>query len=921
MFAHPIIKPQCLPLAAAMLLCGLAGSVAAAGKPAYLLQLAAPPAFAPDARIGINQAGTVAYSAMDAADGMSKVFSAACPVPLLPLAYPVPACPAPQPVSFFSANRQFSGASASATQILAGERVSGAPPTFFLRTWEIGGPGGATVLGRSTANFNSSTGFISLANNGVAAAFVTSASFLPVLSVFSGGVQLTRGFDSSTTLRPQIAKDAGTIVYVRSGKQVETTNSALQGSRIIAADSTGYSDIGALPGISADGKVVAFAATLLGKAGINIAVDTDKGEHGEPANAMLSQIVTEGRDGVDSLGTALTQRVGVTSMAGDVFTSGSGRRHRYQLVTVVFSGSVATDGGPVRAGIFSRDALVEITYINGQAPAIRTLALSRISTVAADGDTVEGTTLSGTFGLADSVAPLRAGGPAGSRRHEETAIIGLTVIPAAGTAKVVRARRLCEIPINEMSDYKQGAFASGAQPPAEAPWGSAILSNSATKQRAPRAGLPLVRQGLIGEVGCQLTTSTNITNYFTGADITPAKLNKVLANKPFVYANATICLPDVGPCPGTITSLGSNALPGGDVQLSGVGKLIEKLGGPSLEPLVLDQDVDLDDGVWVDDPAQLANVNSNPLAPVVDFFTCNHEPVTVRVPNCGSTNCSQHFVVARGKAEVSLPSDPGGNMTEQISDPANIKVNANTDLIRRVAGHERRNRIVGVRALSAARIAGASGTAGQMEITVHSPVAPILTDPAGRRFGLDAATAGKYAEIRNAEMVDDGYTDPDSGAFHSHTLRLLIRGPGDVNGQVSGTGDGVLDGDYMLDLTGTGTGPYTIIISSTDSGGNAKVRTVSGMATPGSKERLYIQRASAAGAPLTIHSDTVPVRIPGDVLLHGRVDKADVAAIMQAAGTDADGPDDPMDLDHDGKITALDARKATLLCTKPRCEP
>ena len=33
----------------------------------------------------------------------------------------------------------------------------------------------------------------------------------------------------------------------------------------------------------------------------------------------------------------------------------------------------------------------------------------------------------------------------------------------------------------------------------------------------------------------------------------------------------------------------------------------------------------------------------------------------------------------------------------------------------------------------------------------------------------------------------------------------------------------------------------------------------------------------------------------------------------------ADGANDPKDLDGDGKITALDARKLVTLCTRARC--
>jgi len=51
----------------------------------------------------------------------------------------------------------------------------------------------------------------------------------------------------------------------------------------------------------------------------------------------------------------------------------------------------------------------------------------------------------------------------------------------------------------------------------------------------------------------------------------------------------------------------------------------------------------------------------------------------------------------------------------------------------------------------------------------------------------------------------------------------------------------------------------------------------------------------------------------------GDVDRDDLNIILAARNTPASGPDDPRDLDGDGMITALDARKLVTLCTRPRC--
>ena len=58
---------------------------------------------------------------------------------------------------------------------------------------------------------------------------------------------------------------------------------------------------------------------------------------------------------------------------------------------------------------------------------------------------------------------------------------------------------------------------------------------------------------------------------------------------------------------------------------------------------------------------------------------------------------------------------------------------------------------------------------------------------------------------------------------------------------------------------------------------------------------------------------------PGDLDNDGDIDKDDLNIILAARNTSARSEDDPRDLDGDGKITGLDIRKLTLLCTRPRC--
>jgi len=59
--------------------------------------------------------------------------------------------------------------------------------------------------------------------------------------------------------------------------------------------------------------------------------------------------------------------------------------------------------------------------------------------------------------------------------------------------------------------------------------------------------------------------------------------------------------------------------------------------------------------------------------------------------------------------------------------------------------------------------------------------------------------------------------------------------------------------------------------------------------------------------------------IPGDLNGDGKVDLEDEAILQGAINTTAVGPNDARDLNHDGKINALDARILVTLCTYPRC--
>ncbi len=63
----------------------------------------------------------------------------------------------------------------------------------------------------------------------------------------------------------------------------------------------------------------------------------------------------------------------------------------------------------------------------------------------------------------------------------------------------------------------------------------------------------------------------------------------------------------------------------------------------------------------------------------------------------------------------------------------------------------------------------------------------------------------------------------------------------------------------------------------------------------------------------------VPSGVEGDLDGDCDVDRLDMNILLAARNTPAAGPEDPRDLDRDGMITVLDARKLVLLCIQPRC--
>ena len=109
-------------------------------------------------------------------------------------------------------------------------------------------------------------------------------------------------------------------------------------------------------------------------------------------------------------------------------------------------------------------------------------------------------------------------------------------------------------------------------------------------------------------------------------------------------------------------------------------------------------------------------------------------------------------------------------------------------------------------------------------------------------------------------------------------------------------------------------GPAGVILS----GANTATPTFT-PATPGTYTfSLVVSDASASSAP-----SFVQIRVPilGDVNDDGQVDRNDIAIIVAARNTPANGPNDLRDVNGSGFIDVVDARLAATFCTHTNCAP
>ena len=876
----------------------------------YTVELVALPTAhtAIDFRLSSNDRGQVGFAGTDATDNFSKAFFWNCVGDL------VGPCNAPAAASFFGSGRTFSGAAVSSAvtpEVASRDTVSGAPPRQFIRKWNQGAFVELGDSGSPDLTFGAGTGFLSINTAGNVVAATADGSFNPQVQFFVGdnpagsataeGASLTIPLSAGAIARPQLAQSTDKFVMkflsgVDSGTgadEIAVVDSLGQKTLVTRDSQTGlnpFSNLGDIPGISEEGDVVAFAGTrthptlLSATRGIHLWVKTLN-------QTSMFTAVWEGSGAITSLLNSLTNRVAVIARKGPTGIDPVTKKPRhYQLVSVAFIADAPT------SGVYSIDLLLEVfeNYIPMSNPAVdyvKLVGVSKLTSIAKAGDVIGSATLTGNFATWGPFLMLRGGDVGRSQDDTLRPVIAFSAEIAGPKRVVLRAMRNCAVDA-------AATLTSDKQ----------ILSSwSPTPLETSPGGNP------IGDVGCTLTNTSNVLNYFIGSHaLDPGLANQVFSNKPFLVQSGVPVIQS-SRTPGTRSV---SALIAGDMDIATAAGLMGAY-GQSLGYLAVDENLLPAYPGSASLPTPSATVADEPLSPVIDFFLCNGEPVIVKVFNCKSASsggpytCTGHYVTAKNKAIFTSQSDSLGASSYAINDPGYINATELLNKFPKTNGFVyRANRVAGVRALTRLDVAGMVKVPGfaagrLLSVTVLSPVDLRITDPLGRAVDLRTSGPG-LSEIPNAYVSDDAFTDPEGTIQAGHARHLVIGGQEDALGIVQGQGGGLVDGVYTIDVAGTGAGPFLIRVLSQESDGNLRARLVRGTASVGYTDVITFSIATAPGQLFKLARASLPSPASGDVDLNGTVDGLDLTEIQQAVGGNSDGPGDPRDVDGDGTVTQAD---------------
>jgi hypothetical protein len=199
-----------------------------------------------------------------------------------------------------------------------------------------------------------------------------------------------------------------------------------------------------------------------------------------------------------------------------------------------------------------------------------------------------------------------------------------------------------------------------------------------------------------------------------------------------------------------------------------------------------------------------------------------------------------------------------------------------------------------------------SWTPGYAQAGNHS-VEFVVTDD-----GAPAQSDSERVILSVGEVNRPPSLDPigDRSVNEGAALSIVITANDPDGDSLSFAADSLPDGATLVD-NGDGTARFDWQPSSGQAGAYPVSITVTDNGVPNlsATEAITISVEPGGGC------DVITGDIDGDC----DVDMDDMNIIMAARNTQADGDDDPRDLDGDGTITANDARQLSLLCTRPRC--
>jgi len=215
---------------------------------------------------------------------------------------------------------------------------------------------------------------------------------------------------------------------------------------------------------------------------------------------------------------------------------------------------------------------------------------------------------------------------------------------------------------------------------------------------------------------------------------------------------------------------------------------------------------------------------------VVDNYLCARVPVILRVTSPHGTS---HFVVATGGESTS-----GGGSTFFINDPGYNCATLDQ------AGCSYTNQYASVRKFSS----GSAPLSGLL-IEAGSPVELLVTAPNGQVTGFDPVNGQNVQQIPSSAYYTESIGDDSGGGADTPTVKRIEIGT-------------PADGQYTLQVFGTGSGDFTLWFAGHDIDGTSSTQTIVGTVMAGQTFAFHAGYSSAAGSQIkVVPVDTTPPAI------------------------------------------------------------